>query len=165
MRLCYMVAMGLVLGALTGCNGPQAVNQEDGNLDVELVKTLNNVGVENALIAQHTIYPYHFVANAGELNELGQHDLAVLANHFREYPGALNVERGNETGTLYEARVAHVVAKLKAAGVDTDRMTVAGGMPGGSGMPSERLVPILESEPEPVSGAAGGSQATGIVLR
>jgi hypothetical protein len=163
MRLCYIMAIGLTLGALTGCNEPQAVNREEGNLDIELVKTLNNIGVENALIAQHTIYPYHFVADAGELNELGQHDLAVLANHFREHPGTLNVERGNETDTLYEARMAHVLAKLKAAGVETDHMTVSEGMPGGSGMASERLIPILKSEP--ASGVTGGSQTTGIVLR
>ena len=102
----------------------QAEKQSKKNLDVELVNTLNNIGVENAIITQHTLYPYHFGADAGELNELGQRDLMVLARHFKEHPGILNIRRGETAAQLYDARVAHVLSRLKDAGVETSRMSV-----------------------------------------
>ncbi len=157
MRLCYGVAVCLICGWLAGCEAEQQpVNDPDVNLDTELVRTLNDIGIENAILAQHTLYPYHFVSNADSLNELGQRDLAVLARHFREYPGALQIQGAEGDGDLYEARVAHVLGRLKDAGVDTDRMTVSDGMPGGSGVPAGRVITILEKE------ASEGLTTTGI---
>lgn len=164
MRLFRIVTLCLMMGVLTGCTEPQAVRQDGRNLDVELVKTLNNVAVENAIVTQHTIYPYHFVADAGELNELGQRDLTVLANHFKDHPGILNVHRGDAPEDLYNARVADVVSRLKATGVEMNRMSVSDGMPGGSGMTSERVITILQAQPQSQAsyGAAG---STGMVTR
>ena len=144
MRLHYTVVICLTWGLLAGCNEPQPSKPNDGNLDVELVKTLNNIGVENAIITQHTLYPYHFVANAKELNELGQRDLTVLARHFAAHPGTLNIQSGNAPNDLYKARTAHVLSELKVAGVDADRINISDGMPGGSGMPAEQVVTILQ---------------------
>ena len=148
MRLYYAVAICLMCGALAGCNEQQAAKQKDGNLDVELVKTVNNIGVENAIITQHTLYPYHFTANAEELNELGQRDLGVLARHFVQHPGVLNIDRGDAAEELYQKRIAHVLSGLQAAGVEMSRMEISEGMPGGSGMSSEQVVTILQREPE-----------------
>ncbi len=148
MRVYCTVAICLTLGLLSGCNDQRTANRENGSLDVELVRTLNNIGVENAIITQHTLYPYHFEANAGELNELGQRDLSVLARHFAEHPGVLNIHRGDVTEELYQKRIAHVLSGLQAAGVEMSRMSISEGMPGGSGMSSERVVTILQREPE-----------------
>jgi len=160
MRLCCAMAICLGFGLLAGCNEQQAANQKDGNLDVELVKTLNNIGVENAIITQHTLYPYHFGVNAGELNELGRRDLNVLARHFAQNPGLLNIQRGDAVEDLYQKRIAHVVSGLQAAGVEMSRMSVSEGMPGGSGMLSEGVVTILQREPE--GRITAGSGATGM---
>jgi hypothetical protein len=129
---------------MSGCK-EDARTTADKRLDTELVKTLNNIGVENAIITQHTLYPYHFVVDGDKLNELGQRDFAVLAGHFAEYPGLLNIRQGDGTSAeLYKARVAYVTSKLKEAGVEPGRVSVSDGMPGGPGMRSEKVVTILQ---------------------
>lgn len=148
MRLYCAVAVCLMCGVLAGCSEQQTADRQDANLDAELVKTVNNIGVENAIIAQHTLYPYHFTANAEELNELGQRDLVVLARHFARHPGVLNIHRGDVPDDLYNKRIAHVLSGLQAAGVEMGRMQISEGMPGGSGMLSEQVVTILERRPE-----------------
>jgi len=147
-----------------GCQENLHESQGDRNLDVELVNSLNNIGVDNAIIAQHTLYPYHFASNGEELNELGLRDLSVLARHFAEHEGTLNVRRGETTPELYEARVTYVIEELKKAGVDTGRMGIADGMPGGSGMPSERVVTIVEKSVES-SGSAETTSYSGKITR
>ena len=104
MRASGVVAICLVGGLLAGCK-EDARTAGNKRLDTELVRTLNNIGVENAILAQHTLYPYHFVTDGTALNELGQRDFAVLARHFAEYPGLLNVRPGDGVSAeLYQAR-------------------------------------------------------------
>lgn len=148
MRSCRALAVCLVCSLLIGCQENREAAGPAKNLDVELVNTLNHIGIENAVIAQHTLYPYHFVADGERLNDLGRHDLTVLAKHYAEHPGILNIRRDQTPDALYEARVAQVLAELKVAGVQTDRMNVLDGDPAGPGMPSERVVMILRGAAE-----------------
>ncbi len=148
MRLCALWMVGLVCGVLAGCAEEATEGKANKNLDAELVTTLNNIGVENAIITQHTLYPYHFVTDGEKLNDLGQRDFAVLAKQYKEHPGLLNIRRGEASDALYEARVASVMAGLKEAGVETSRVSVSDAMPGGTGMPSERVVTILQRDYE-----------------
>ncbi len=143
MKFADVATIGIVCSLLAGCE--KQVGKEDAGrkLDVELVNALNNIGMENAIVSQHTLYPYHFVPDGETLNKLGQRDLAVLARHFQNYPGSLNIRRGDTPAELYDARVAYAVQQLKQAGVKTDRLSVSDGMPGGTGVPSERVVMIL----------------------
>jgi len=115
-------------------------------INAELVNTFNDIAIQNAIISQHTLFPYHFVKNGVELNELGQRDLCILAKHFEKNPGHLNVRRNRIPSDLYEARVNLVLERLKEAGIDTERIRLLDDMPGGSGMPSERILTILEGE-------------------
>jgi len=39
--------------------------------------------IENGIISQHTIYPYHFVSDTDQLTELCERDLEVLAAHYK----------------------------------------------------------------------------------
>jgi hypothetical protein len=117
-------------------------------INSELVNTFNDIAMQNAIISQHTLFPYHFIKNGVELNELGQRDLCILAKHFEENPGHLNVRRNRIPSDLYESRVKLVLERLKEAGIDTERIRVTDDMPGGSGMPSERILIILEGEHE-----------------
>jgi hypothetical protein len=148
MRTSGVVAICLVCGLMTGCE-EDARTAADKHFDKEMVRTLNNVGVENAIITQHTLYPYHFVPDGEKLNGLGQRDFAVLARHFGEHPGQLNVRRGEGTSPeLYKARVAYVTDRLNEAGIEPGRVKVTDGMPGGPGTTSERVVTILQKEAE-----------------
>lgn len=160
MRLYRIIAVCVLGGLILGCEERLKEPAEDKNLDAELVRTLNNIGVENAIIAQHTLYPYHFVPDGGQLNELGRRDLAVLAKHFADHAGTLNVRRGETPAELYEARVAHVVQSLKEMGVNTARLNLSDGMPGGTGMASERVVTILKEEPALTEMTGSGSRGT-----
>ncbi len=146
MRTSGVVALCLACGMMGGCE-EDARTAADQRFDNEMVRTLNNVGVENAIITQHTLYPYHFVPDGERLNDLGQRDFAVLARHFTEHPGLLNIRRGEGTSPeLYKARVAYVTNRLKEAGIEPGRVSVSDGMPGGPGTPSERVVTILQKE-------------------
>lgn len=164
MRRYGVVAVCLVCSLGVGCQENLHESQGDRNLDVELVNSLNNLGVDNAIIAQHTLSPYHFVAGGEELNELGLRDLSVLARHFTKHEGTLNVRRGETPPDLYEARVTYVMEELKKAGVDTGRMAIADGMPGGAGMPSERVVTIMANS-VPGGGSATTTSQSGMITR
>jgi hypothetical protein len=144
MRLYCAITLCLMCAWVTGCHRNAAKPASETNLDAALVKTINNIGVENAIISQHTLYCYHFTTDGAELNELGSRDLAVLARHFAKHAGTLNVQRGEADEKLYQARIASVMGGLKKAGVDADSMRLSDGMPGGDGMSSERVVEILK---------------------
>jgi len=164
MRWYGVLAICLVGSLSVGCQENLQESQRDRDLDVGLVNSLNDAGVENAIIAQHTLYPYHFVPNAEELNELGLRDLSVLARHFAQHEGILNVRRGETPAELYEARVTSVIEGLKKAGVDVGRMAIADSMPGGPGMPSERVVTVVEKSLEG-RGSAQTTSYSGTITR
>jgi hypothetical protein len=145
---------------MSGCP-EDARTAADRHLDTELVKTLNHIGVENAIITQHTLYPYHFTVDGAELNELGQRDFAVLARHFVEHPGILNIRQGDGIAPeLYQARVASVTSLLKKAGVEPGRVSVSDGMPGGPGLRAEKVVTILQKATDLSAKASSGGTIT-----
>jgi hypothetical protein len=154
---------------LAGCNEEEkAANRDQKNLDIELVNTVNNIQVENAIITQHTLYPYHFVTDGAALNDLGQRDLMVLARHYKEQPGVLNVRQGETRAELYNARVAQVQSRLKEAGVDVSRITISDGMPGGPGMRSEAIVtttPKITSRDSTTGNGSGSTSSSGSITR
>ena len=152
---------------VAGCEEEQAARNKK-KFDIELVNTLNNIQVENAIITQHTLYAYHFVTDGAALNDLGQRDLKVLARHYKEHPGVLNVRQGETGAELYYARVAQVQTGLKEAGVDVGRMTISDGMPGGPGMRSETIVtttPEITSESSTTGSGSGSRGSSGGITR
>lgn len=142
------VVMGMaVLAVAAGCQlEEQYADDENARLNAWLVNTYKDIGIENAILRQHTLYPYHFVANSGQLNELGKRDLLILAGHYAENPGELNINQGDVADPLYKQRVETCVELLVQAGVDASRVQVDDGLPGGEGMSSERVVRILTDE-------------------
>lgn len=115
-------------------------------MNSKLVNTYNDIAIQNAIISEHTLFPYHFTRNSAELNELGEQDLAVLAAHFANNGGHLNIRQLGAPADLYKARIQVVRAQLKDAGIDMERISISDGMPGGPGMASERVSGILEQE-------------------
>lgn len=128
--------------------------------NVLMVNTYSDIAIDNAILAQHTLYPYHFVSDAAVLNELGKRDLGVLAAHYKDYPGTLNVSRSDVPQPLYAARLAEVRKALMEAGVKEQRMTITDGLAGGDGMKSEQVVKILEREEKRESETGTASSST-----
>jgi len=135
----------------TGCQEDIDNNSSDRLIYSQLVKSYNDIAIQNAIVSQHTLFPYHFVKNGAELNELGQRDFAALTSHFIKYPGHLNIRRQNTAADLYEARVNMIHERLQEAGIDLERISISDGMPGGAGMASERVLIILERASEGTS--------------
>lgn len=140
MRIMSMLLDAMLVGA-AGCEPMDA--QKSREMNEFLTDSYEDQQVNNAILAQHTLYPYHFQANCQDLNDLGMHDLCVLASHYCKNPGKLNIRRGNATDALYRARVEAVDAALAKAGVPTDRIQITDGTPGGDGMASEHVIVIL----------------------
>jgi hypothetical protein len=115
-------------------------------MNAGLITAYNDTAMENAIIVQHSLYPYHFVNNSDQLNELGRRDLSVLVKHFKEYPGQLNISRDGTSKSLYQARLAYVTGQLKKDGIDISKLTISDGLPGGSGMTSSEVVQIKEAD-------------------
>lgn len=138
--LVTLLALGALVAGTTACRSTVTESPQRADFDSALVNAYTDSGIHNAIIAQHTFFPYHFFANSERLNELGQRDLDVLAAHYREYPGPVNVRRGDAPPALYDARVREVSRLLVKGGVPQDRLTVTDALPGGSGMASEQIV-------------------------
>jgi hypothetical protein len=151
-----------VLGALAACASAPPGNPElSGRGSMWAGDAIRNASLNNAIIAQHTLYPYHFANGSAQLNDLGQRDLNVLANHFRDTPGDLNVRRGDATETLYEARVKSVLDRLTVAGVAGGSVAVRDGLPGGEGIASERVIVILKEKMTKTGSGISGSSSSG----
>lgn len=81
-QLCLMVA-------LAGCTsvGTEYVLQnpkERREVNVEMARSYQVEQERNGTIRQKTIYAYHFVPDTPLLTELGEHELSVLAKHYRD---------------------------------------------------------------------------------
>jgi len=138
-RIVAGVAVWLLV-AQVGC-GPEQTSRPD--VDEAFVTAYGNVAIENAVIRQHTMFPYHFVPDSPKLNSLGRRDLGVLAQHFVDNPGRLNVRQGRTPDELYQSRVDTVRQHLRDAGVRVDDVTMGDDLAGGDGLTSTEVVLIL----------------------
>lgn len=134
---------------------PVTTEEDARDFDAAIVRAHQNDFEAAAVIRQHTIYPYHFVAESATLNELGQRDVEILAGHYASLPGdggippaTLSVRRGDASPGLYDARVRAVTAELARGGVANDRVRIADTVPGGDGMLPGKIKVILQRDAE-----------------
>lgn len=163
-RLSFTLLAGFVAAATAGCAnqyGTAPIHDDRGMYNTWTIQTVNDGAVRNAIIAQHTLYPYHFNEYGSDLNELGQRDVQVLAAHYKRYAGPVNVRRGPEADGVYQARVKTVVDALKAGGVSEGSIKVADGMAGGEGMGADRVIKILEADQKRTESGASTNTPTG----
>jgi len=137
------LVLTLLAGIAGGCAHDQAAMTnvdeyfrnppKDAIADMQIVDGVRDSGVRAAIVAQHTLYPYHFVSDSDALNELGHRDVTVLATHLRGVAsGKINIRRGEEMpASLYDARVASVRKMLQEQEVNADRVQITDGTPGG----------------------------------
>ncbi len=75
--------------ALAGCTttiGSEYVYQdveERRAANEEMVRAYQNDQIANAIVRQKTLFAYHFVPDTPLLTELGEHDLSILATHYK----------------------------------------------------------------------------------
>jgi len=146
MKLSMSIIMVLFCILMVGCEEAVKESPERHLINSQLINSYNDIALENAIVSEHTLYPYHFVQNGKELNDLGERDLAVLTKHFIKQTGHLNIRRHNVSSDLYESRVESVRKRLQETGIDMERISISDGMPGGSGMASENILIILAEE-------------------
>ena len=161
MKLSMILTMVLFCIMMIGCQESVEESPDKHLINSQLINSYHDIAMQNAIVSEHTLYPYHFVKNGAELNEIGQRDLAVLTKHFMQYPGKLNIRRHNSPAELYEARVKLVREGLQQAGIDMERISISDDMPGGAGMASERILIILEEADEGVSTGTSTTFQTG----
>lgn len=163
-RTTLLVSAGLPLAALA-CNSPSpsspSASSKPPEREVNLAeaKWLNDTAIQNAIIAQHTLYPYHFVTYSASLNELGEHDFCVLVDHYKKHPGPLNLRRGDAPPELHEARLQFISDRLAKAGINVG--PIEDGLPGGEGMLSEFVLMVLEKSYGGDDQAGGGREMSG----
>jgi hypothetical protein len=122
---------------------------ESREFDAGLVSAIRDSAIKNGIIAQHTIYPYHFVSDSAKLNELGVREVNVLAEHYREAESqgaTLNVRRSGAGDALYDARVRSVTDQLAHAGITSAMVKVGDESAGGDGMNSERVMTAIQRD-------------------
>jgi hypothetical protein len=166
MRSTLLLLVLVLVVVVTGC-GPEAKRREPPSNDVQAVNAMflnsfNDSAINGAIITQHTLYPYHFEAGGAALNELGRHDLRILAAHFKDNPGQLNIRRGDVAQALYDTRVAEVNKALVDGGVAKGRVSIVNSLPGGEGASADRVLKILDRESKTQSfGTTTGSFTSG----
>jgi hypothetical protein len=159
----------LVLVVLaTGCtpaehrrDHPLAENMDTQAVNAVLINSFTDSAINEAIISQHTLYPYQFETGGATLNELGRRDLKVLAAHFKDNPGQLNVRRGDAAQALYDARVNAVTSALAEGGVVKGRVSIVNSLPGGEGAYADRVLKILEREDKAASAPRSYTGMTG----
>jgi hypothetical protein len=159
-----LILLPVLLSTLAACHAATQGTDVEEHLGPWAGDEIQNASLNNAIVSQHTLYPYHFVNGSAELNELGARDLCVLTDHFLKAGGDLNVHRGEAAQALYEGRVKTVLERLSSAGVKSDAVAVKDGLPGGDGISSERVIVILKEKmtkgTSMTSGTATSSSST-----
>ena len=141
----HWMALLMAVGLAAGCSQHKKADYHSPKprMNQWVVQTYYDDQVRNAVIREHTVYPHHFVRDSADLTVRGRHDLDILAEHFRRYPGELNVRTGTDSKTLHKARMSAVKDYLASAAVQVDELAVSHrGMPGGEGLPAEQVLHI-----------------------
>ena len=166
MNKSLLVSGAVALALVGGCSSRKADVKEKPEVDQVqadkwFVTSATDTAVKNGIIAQHTLYPYHFVNDSAQLNELGMKELGILADHYKANAGQLNVRQGNSSDELYKARLQTVNSELRHAGVVPEHVVVADNFAGGPGMRSERVSKALKDEEKALgSGSSEGSTSS-----
>ena len=137
------LGLALLLPLFASCDTTSYVR---GTNEMWVGDWIRSASIEAAIIAEHTVYPYHFEPGSSALNDAGAHTVEVLAGHYHDTSGELNVNRGDASEALYQARIDALVAYMTELGVEQGRVTIADSAPGGDGISSARVVRVLERD-------------------
>jgi type IV pilus biogenesis protein CpaD/CtpE len=122
-----MAAAVALLATACASNPPSAQDDPlaDRRSDLASVDTTRDTGIRDAILTEHTIYPYHFETGTALLNSLGERDLAVLADNYRQNgSGVISLRRGDASDELYAARTLAIKSALTHLGVTADNVKI-----------------------------------------
>jgi hypothetical protein len=89
---------------------------------------------DNALLAEMSISPAHFLPNRADLNGSGLRRLNRYVELLQQYGGTLHYDGVNDPEPLAKERMERVRGYLAQAGVDAKSCPVELGLAGGTGM-------------------------------
>jgi hypothetical protein len=169
MRTLSAVLLCLALGATACSSTSYSQGGPTGIRNMWAGEHIRNAALRQAVLSQSTLYPYHFVVGAAELNELGWRDMEILAAHYALHGGGLSVRRGDAGEELYGERLRSVELALAAAGVEPGRVRISDALPGGAGTTAERMLEVLErsrtelstEDASPSGGVSSSSTSSG----
>jgi hypothetical protein len=158
------VAAAAVALLATACasNNPAAQDDPlaDRRSDLAAVDTTRDTGIRDAILAEHTIYPYHFEEGTALLNSLGERDLAVLADSFRQNnSGVISIRQGDASDELYAQRTQTIKTALTRLGVVADNVKIGDAPAGGETAEGNDVAQILKVDA--AHRDAGGSSSGG----
>lgn len=113
---------------------------------------------DNALLADMSMSPVHFVPHQPELNGNGVRRLTRYASILKTYGGTLHYDGLDDAEPLAKARIARMEEFLTAAGLERDRFSVALGVAGGAGMRATEAIAARDasSGPDGCNAASAG---------
>lgn len=147
MKLPSLLVAGAAGLLLASCASRSARSVPYARGDMWVGAAIQEASLNRAIVAQRTLYPYHFVAGAEQLNSLGLRDLEVLARHVEAHGGEIRLHKGAADLRLYAARQRAVKAALLAEGFELDGVLIVDRPAGGRGIPGARAAEQLEPEP------------------
>lgn len=132
------VAVSLAaVGLMAGCQGAaerlNAPPQGQSDRPAEMQDTYARM-VDNAMLAERSMSPVHFVPGSSELNSLGVRRLNRYATLLKVYGGNLCYDGIEDSPELAEQRLYQMQQILLASGVGPDQVSLQVGVAGGRGM-------------------------------
>jgi len=147
---------------LVGCseNAPSRINsppQGHSDRPHDLREDFDYM-IDNALLADMSISPAHFVPHTPELNASGVRRLERYASILSVYGGTLNYDGVDDEETLATERIGRVKSFLIASGLTPETFSVEKGLAGGSGLDATEAVDIRK-ESKFKAGKTDGNQS------
>jgi hypothetical protein len=132
---------------------------EQSNLNKVFLRSAFEEQTRNGIVAESTVYPYHFRTNGPQLNELGEQQVRAIAAGYRGNELRVNVPRGDTVDELYQLRVETIRKYFADAGYGSERITVTRGVPGGRGISSDFAIRLFDTETTDVSQSSNWSDS------
>lgn len=103
MMISKVMTLGALSGVIIGCGMP-SYHPFEGSREFNawLVESAQADQVSSGIINQYTIFPHQFIPDSSQLNELGIHELTVMAQHLNDHLDTLDtVEEKPEIIRVY----------------------------------------------------------------
>lgn len=119
---------------------------EDDVMNKKVITSSYDAQINAGIRRDRTIYPYHFVTEEADLNDLGRDQIDALTADLTKRPVRVNVPKFDNDEELHEARVAVVRQRLVENGIGEDRIAIQDGLSGGPGLVTAVFVGALNDK-------------------